>query len=269
MVASAAEEEPMTTRDRAPRGAPSWADLWTSDVDSSRAFYSELFGWEALEADPQFGGYFMFTHNGAPVAGGMGDMGDMKAENIWQIYLQTDDAESTLERVQRLGGTVVSPAMPVADLGTQAILTDATGAHLGLWQPGTFGGFSTLTEHGTPSWFELATSDYAKAVAFYEEAFGWTTSSISDTDEFRYTVMTDPDGGPELAGIMDASGFLGEESSNWSVYWHVDDAVATARTAEKLGGSIVQETNETPYGVLAELADPSGARFRIRALPAG
>ena len=56
----------MTTRDSAPIGAPCWADLWTSDVEGSRRFYSELFGWEANEPSPEFGGYFMFTRNGVP-----------------------------------------------------------------------------------------------------------------------------------------------------------------------------------------------------------
>ena len=37
----------MPTRDRAPIGSPCWADLWTSDVEGSRRFYGELFGWEA------------------------------------------------------------------------------------------------------------------------------------------------------------------------------------------------------------------------------
>jgi uncharacterized protein len=258
----------MTTRDRAPRGAPCWADLWTSDVDSSRSFYGELFGWEALEPDPQFGGYFMFTNKGVPVAGAMGDMGGMPAQDIWKIYLQTDDAQSTAQRAQSAGAEIVAPAYPVADLGIQAVLTDPTGAGLGMWQPGTFAGFSVLAEHGTPSWFELATSDHARAVDFYEQVFGWTTNAISDTDEFRYTVMTDPSGGLETVGIVDASGFLGDQPSEWSVYWHVDDTNATARAAEKLGGRIVREPNDSPYGILAELADPSGARFRLRSLPA-
>ena len=34
-------EQTMTTRDHAPIGSPCWVDLWTSDVDGSRAFYSE------------------------------------------------------------------------------------------------------------------------------------------------------------------------------------------------------------------------------------
>ena len=52
----------MPTRDRAPLGAPCWADLWTSDVEGSRAFYSEVFGWEAQEPSPEFGGY-CFEHS--------------------------------------------------------------------------------------------------------------------------------------------------------------------------------------------------------------
>jgi hypothetical protein len=65
----------MTTRDRAPIGSPCWVDLWTSDVEGSRTFNTELFGWEAQEPSPEFGGYFMFIRNGVPVAGAMG--GDM------------------------------------------------------------------------------------------------------------------------------------------------------------------------------------------------
>jgi uncharacterized protein len=47
----------MPTRDHAPTGAPCWADLWTSDVDGSRLFYTEVFGWKAEEPDPTHGGY--------------------------------------------------------------------------------------------------------------------------------------------------------------------------------------------------------------------
>ena len=190
----------MTTRDRAPIGSPCWADLWTSDVEGSRRFYSELFGWEAQEPSPEFGGYFMFTRNGVPVAGGMGDMGDMRANNTWKIYLATDDIAKTVEAAEAEGAQVVAPAMPVADLGAQAVLVDPTGADLGAWQPGTFPGFTVLDEHGAPSWFELHTRDYATAVAFYRSVFRWDTNTVGDSDEFRYTTMRDPGGEGELAG---------------------------------------------------------------------
>src|SRR5579859_213502 len=118
----------MPTRDHAPIGSPCWADLWTSDVEGSRRFYSELFGWEAQAPSPEFGGYFMFTRNGVPVAGGMGDMGDMRANDTWSIYLATDDIAKTVEAAEAEGAQILGPAMPVADLGTQAVLIDPTGA---------------------------------------------------------------------------------------------------------------------------------------------
>jgi uncharacterized protein len=255
----------MPTRDRAPIGSPCWVDLWTSDVEGSRKFYAELFGWEAQAPSPEFGGYFMFTRNGVPTAGAMGDMGDMGADNSWKIYLATDDIAKTVEAAENDGAQIVSPPMDVADLGTQAVLVDPTGAQLGTWQPGTFPGFTVLNEHGAPSFFELHTRDHATAVAFYRSVFHWDTDAVGDSDEFRYTTMRDPSGEGELAGIMDASAFLPDGvPAHWSVYWAVDNADATIAKVKALGGSVVADAVDTPYGRLATVADPAGAQFKLR-----
>jgi predicted enzyme related to lactoylglutathione lyase len=258
----------MPTRDSAPLGSPCWADLWTSDVEGSRKFYSDLFGWEAQEPSPEFGGYFMFTRNGVPAVGAMGDMGDMKANDTWSIYLNTDDIAKTVAAAETEGAQVIAPVMAVADLGSQAVLIDPTGAHVGAWQPGTFPGFTVLDEHGAPSWFELHTRDHAAAVDFYRSVFHWDTSVVGDSDEFRYTVMRNPGGEGELAGIMDASAFLPEGvPSHWSVYFEVDDADATIAKVKALGGSVVVDAEDTPYGRLATVADPAGAQFKLRTPP--
>jgi predicted enzyme related to lactoylglutathione lyase len=255
----------MTTRDSAPSGSPCWVDLWTSDVEGSRKFYGELFGWEAQEPSPEFGGYFMFTRNGVPTAGAMGDMGDMAADNQWKIYLATDDIAKTLETAQSSGAQVISAAMPVADLGIQALLNDPTGAHHGAWQPGTFPGFTVLNEHGFPSWFELHTRDHAAAVAFYRAVYRWETSTLGDSDEFRYTTMRDPEGKSDLAGIMDARAFLPEGApAQWSIYWEVDETDATVAKVRALGGAVIAEPQDTPFGRLATVVDPAGAPFKLR-----
>lgn len=258
----------MPSRDRAPLGAPCWADLWTSDVEGSRRFYSELFGWEAQEPSPEFGGYFMFTRDGVPVAGGMGDMGDMPANNTWKVFLNTDDITKALQLTVTEGGQVVAPAMPVADLGIQAVLLDPTGAHLGTWQPGTFPGFTVLAEPGAPSWFELLTRDYETAVAFYQSVFHWDTEAVADTDEFRYSTMRNPGSDEALAGIMDASAFLPEGvPAHWSVYWEVDDTDTAVARLQTLGGSVVSGAQDTPYGRMATVTDPAGAQFKLRQAP--
>ncbi len=255
----------MATRGNTLIGSPCWADLWTSDVEGSSRFYGELFGWEAQEPSAEFGGYFMFTRNGIPVAGGMGDMGDTPAQDIWKIYLATDDIAKTVAAAEAAGAQIISPPMAVADLGIQAVLVDPTGAQLGAWQPGTFPGFTVSNEHGAPNWFELHTRDHAAAVAFYRSVFGWDTDVVGDSDEFRYTTMRHPGGDGELAGIMDATAFLPQGvPAHWSVYWAVDDADATVAKVKALGGSVVMDAEDTPYGRLAVVADPTGAQFKLR-----
>ncbi len=259
----------MTIRTKAPLGAPCWADLWTPDVEGSRKFYSELFGWEALEPSPEFGGYFMFARDNVPVAGGMGDMGDMAADNMWKIYFDTNDIAATVDAAQKNAAQIRFPAVAVADLGTQAVLMDPGGATLGAWQAGTFPGFTVLEEHGAPSWFELHTRNHAGAVEFYRDVFHWQTTAMSDSDEFRYTTASDASGEDLLTGIMDAKSFLSEGARDqWSIYWYVDDADAAAANAKALGGSVVMEPQDTPFGRLATLRDPSGAYFKLRATAA-
>ena len=255
----------MPTRDKAPTGAPCWADLWTSDVEGIRKFYAALFGWEAQEPSLEFGGYFMFTRNGVPIAGAMGDMGDMVANNSWKIYLNSDDITKTLEAAEAEGAEVMGPVMPVADLGTQGLLIDPTGAHLGAWQPGTFPGFTVLNEHGAPSWFELHTRDYAGALSFYRSVFRWATNTVGDSDEFRYATMRDPGSEGELAGIMDAAAFLPKGvPAHWSIYWEVDDIDDTVAKVKVLGGSVVMDAMDTPHGRMATVTDPAGAQFKLR-----
>ena len=258
----------MTTRDRAPVGSPCWTDLWTSDVEVARSFYAALFGWEALEPSPEFGGYFMFARHGVPVAGGMGPMGDMPASNRWRIYLSTTSMTETLESVPTSGGQITVPAMPVADLGIQSILIDPTGADLGAWEPGTFPGFTVLNEHGAPSWFELLARDYSAAVEFYRSVFHWNINVVADVDDFRYSTMRDPQGDGELAGIGDATPLLGDgESAYWSTYWEVDDVDAAVDRVVALGGSVVEAGQDSPYGRLATVRDPLGAQFKFRTSP--
>ncbi|HLI43901.1 MAG TPA: VOC family protein [Acidimicrobiales bacterium] len=255
----------MTTRESCPSGAPCWADLWTTDVDGSRRFYSQLFGWEAGDPSPERGGYWMFHRDGRPAAGGMGSMGEMTADNTWKPYFCTRDIGATLARAEARGGAVLAGAMPVANLGVQAVVRDPSGAVFGLWQPVSFEGFSVLGEHGHPSWFELHTSDHAGEVAFYEDVLGWELDRDADADDFRYFTFHSAGSPEELGGVMDSARWLAPGGDHWEIYWHVDDAVDAADRVRKLGGLVTQGPDDTPYGVLVACSDPAGAKFKLRA----
>ena len=152
--------------------------------------------------------------------------------------------------------------MDVPDQGSMAMIADATGASVGVWQPGEMKGYELAAEPGAPAWHELHTKDYATAVKFYQDVFGWDTDVMSDTPEFRYTTLGAGDAAK--AGIMDASAYLpAEVPSNWQVYFAVEDADASIDTAQSLGAKVIDGPDDTPFGRLATLTDPTGAMFKI------
>jgi hypothetical protein len=249
-------------RESAPLGAPCWIDLFSSDTDRSREFYGHLFGWTSESAGEEYGGYINFSKDGHQVAGCMRNDGSTGTPDVWSVYLAVADAEATVAAAAANGAQVIVPAMPVMALGSMAVLVDTGQAAVGIWQPGLHKGFALMAEAGAPSWFELHTRDYDAAVKFYRDVFNWDTHVMSDTPEFRYTTFGEGDAA--LAGIMDASAFLPEGvPANWQIYFGVDDTDAALAQIVALGGSILMGAADSPYGRLAQAADPTGAVFKI------
>jgi predicted enzyme related to lactoylglutathione lyase len=241
-------------------------DVMSSDIDTARAFYEALFGWTSEDAGEEFGHYINFSRDGEMIAGGMANTPEMETPDAWSVYLAVADAEATQEQAVAAGATVAVPAMAVGELGVMAVFQDPGGAFIGVWQAKEHAGFAVRDEPGSPCWFELHTRDFAASVAFYEAVFGWDTELQGDTDDFRYTVATNPG---TIVGIMDATSFLPDGApAHWSVYWETEDVAASLKKAEELGGSTLQGPDDTPYGVLATGVDPTGAVYKLRTTPA-
>jgi uncharacterized protein len=252
----------MPSRDSSIAGAPCWIDLMTSDPDRSRAFYGELFGWTSEQAGDEFGGYITFLKDGARIAGAMANDGQSGAVDGWTVYLEVDDAKAVADAAVANGGQSYLDPMDVGDLGVMGLVADPGGAVVGTWQPGTHKGFAVVTEPGAPSWFELHTRDYDASVEFYRKVFGWDAHVASDEPGFRYTTLGQGD--RQAAGVMDASAFLADGcASHWSIYFGSEDTDATVAKVVELGGSVVQPPEDTPYGRLADVADPLGVHFKL------
>lgn len=110
-------------------GAVSWVEVLTREPIEAERFYTELFDWKAegrLFGETR---YTTFRPDDEPVAGLM-----MMPRNVptdapahWAVYFAVADCELTVEEVQRLGGRVLGPTMPI-EMGKFAVLADPSGA---------------------------------------------------------------------------------------------------------------------------------------------
>ncbi|HSP16600.1 MAG TPA: VOC family protein [Thermoanaerobaculia bacterium] len=106
-------------------GALCWNELYSSDIEASRKYYSSLFGWK-LEPSPEY----TEIHVGDRGVGGMmqisKEMGGMPP--MWMPYFMVSDAEATCKKTQSLGGKVHKPAADIPKVGRFAVLADPQGA---------------------------------------------------------------------------------------------------------------------------------------------
>jgi predicted enzyme related to lactoylglutathione lyase len=245
-------------RDGSPLGAPCWIDLASSDLDRAQEFYGNVFGWTFESAGPEYGGFVNATKGGQPVAGLMANDPQFRSPDGWTTYLHTSDIAATVRAATAAGATTSVPPMEVPAKGHMAMLTDPTGAAIGLWQPIDHRGYTVVNEAGAPVYHPLTTRDYAKALDFYREVFGWQTEVVSDTDEFRYSTANFD--GEALLGVMS------EDAATWSFFLGADDVDKTVQLIKDNGGSVIRDAEDTPYGRLAAVADPTGAGFNLSSL---
>jgi predicted enzyme related to lactoylglutathione lyase len=259
------KETTVSVRQGAPLGAPCWIDLSTSDLDRAQQFYGTVFGWTFESAGPDYGGYVNAFKDGQPVAGLMYNDPQWNSPDGWTSYLHTADVNATIAKATAAGGVSCVEPMEIKDKGWMGMLSDPTGAFFGLWQPIGHLGFQVVNEAGAPVYFSLMTREYHKALDFYREVFGWQTETVSDTDEFRYSTAVF--GGDALLGVMDGARDLPEGvPSHWDFFLGSDDVDKTVQLIIDNGGSVIRAAEDTPYGRLAAVADPTGAGFNLSSL---
>ncbi|MCC1494452.1 VOC family protein [Cognatishimia sp. F0-27] len=116
-----------------------WSELMTRDVDAAIAYYKDTCGW-TVDAMPMGDGttYWVCSNDGAPTAGIMDMAGLPGTKDMpphWFTYLAVDDVEAATEATVAAGGQVIRPPFEVPNTGLIALVTDPTGAAVGLMTP--------------------------------------------------------------------------------------------------------------------------------------
>ncbi len=107
-------------------------EIPAADRKQSGSFYADAFGWDInhREEAPQYtsfqssnvrGGFSTFEADGAKP-------GDVI------VYIESDDVEADLRRVEALGGKALGEPVVIPGVGVYTYFTDPAGNRLGLWK---------------------------------------------------------------------------------------------------------------------------------------
>jgi hypothetical protein len=107
-----------------------WNDLFTRDVETAKSFYKAAFGLES-ESVPGMD-YTMLKVGDRAIGGvmstGIGGAIPADVPPHWNVYFGVDDADATVARAQKLGGTTIVPPTDIPGVGRFAVLADPQGA---------------------------------------------------------------------------------------------------------------------------------------------
>jgi uncharacterized protein len=219
-------------------------------------FYADLFGWRMR---PLPGVGYTLIDTGGGINGGIAKTDD--SPGMATFYIETDDLQTALDKINLVGGKTVRPITELPDMVTYALFEDLDGLVVGLVLGAGESGMPTAAQAETPAadWsgglavdrFEILGTDAARSQRFYAEVFGW---HVSASERARSgTVDTGTNRG--IRGSIGA----GDPGPWATVYASVPDVPATLAAAAELGGSAVHGPVAVDDNVeTGALRDPAG-----------
>ncbi len=114
------------------RGEFVWEHLNSPSPEKSIAFYTQVYGWKSRpqEGDPRM--FVLSTEEKMDVCTIMQAPPGMPAH--WLTYVVVDKLKDANDRVKRLGGKVITDEIPIPGFGALAVVEDAHGALIGLFE---------------------------------------------------------------------------------------------------------------------------------------
>jgi uncharacterized protein len=114
--------------------------------------------------------------------------------------------------------------------------------------------------HGTFTWYELVTTDIARAKGFYGELFGWKVEALNMGPGMTYDLVK--------LGEASIAGFTPPQMEgvppHWLPYISVADVDASAKAIRKNGGTTLSDAVDIPtVGRIQVARDPQGAIFAL------
>jgi len=105
-------------------------EIPAANVAAAGQFYQDLFGWK-MQHVPEFD--YTMWEDGSGYGGGFNKVNDDNPVGQVLVYIDSDDIDADLKRVEALGGTVVRAKTEIPGTGWYGVFKDPTGNVLALY----------------------------------------------------------------------------------------------------------------------------------------
>ena len=100
------------------------------NVEGAGKFYESLFGWK-LQHMPEMN--YTMWEDGSGSGGGFPQVSEENPAGQVLVYIDSDDIEADLKKVEKLGGKVLHPKTEIPQMGWYGVFQDPTGNVIGLY----------------------------------------------------------------------------------------------------------------------------------------
>ena len=109
-------------------------ELVSTDVGKAKSFYGKLFSWKLEDMDMGNMTYTMIKV-GEGTGGGLMKNPMPDGHSMWLAYVKVGNVKAATMKAKSLGAKVLKDVTEIKGAGSFSIITDPTGAMLGLWEP--------------------------------------------------------------------------------------------------------------------------------------
>lgn len=106
-------------------------EIPATNVEAAGKFYADLFGWK-ITHDAKMN-YSMWQAGDGDEYGGFPQVSDENPAGQVLVYIDSDDIEADLKKVERLGGKVLHAKSEIPEMGWYGVFQDPTGNVLALY----------------------------------------------------------------------------------------------------------------------------------------
>jgi predicted enzyme related to lactoylglutathione lyase len=237
-----------------------WYELLTTDMKAAEQFYTAVMGWTVKPFRGAPEPYDVVARpDGGDVGGVMTIPAGMNVPPHWEMYLAVNNLDETIARIERLGGSGLSPVIEVPSVGRLRTMQDPQGAVFAIIEPESREERpETEPAIGEGSWHELYTTDAAAALQFYTEVFGWKPTDPMDMGPMGKYYMFGR--AFQLGGMMNKPPEMAQAPPHWNLYFRVPDVHAAAERVKANGGQVLNGPMEVPGNQwIVNCTDPQGA----------